>query len=98
MNKNLVKTVENKGLISNLDELLIDRLANDYYKSLSKEIKINNIKVIDNDKYNLIYDEIYGAAVRLKVSNKLYHELNCTIKHGVKCILGFKKDIFEIAY
>lgn len=98
MDKNLVTNLQNEGKVSNLDKLLLNCLVNDYFRSLLNDITTKNIKVIDNKKYNLIYDEVYGAEVRLKVSNKLRRVINCSIKHETVKILGFKKDIFRIIY
>lgn len=98
MDKNLVTNLQNEGEVSNLDKLLLNCLVNDYVRSLLNDITTKNIKVIDNKKYNLIYDEVYGAEVRLKVSNKLRRVINCSIKHETVKILGFKKDIFQIIY
>ena len=98
MDKNLVTNLQNEGKVSNLDKLLLNCLVNDYFRSLLNDITTKNIKVIDNKKYNLIYDEVYGAEVRLKVSNKLRRVINCSIKHETVKILGFKKDIFQIIY
>lgn len=98
MDKNLVTNLQNEGKGTNLDKLMIDRLVNDYFSSLLNDIENKNIKVIDSNKYNLVYDEIYGAEVRLKLSKKLNKVLNCHIKHDTKKILGFKKNIFQIIY
>lgn len=98
MDKNLVTNLQNEGKVSNLDKLLLNCLVNDYVRSLLNDITTKNIKIIDNKKYNLIYDEVYGAEVRLKVSNKLRRVINCSIKHETVKILGFEKDIFQIIY
>lgn len=99
MDKNIITNVQNGKIDSGrLEKLMINRVVNDYFKLLSEDIKTKNINVIDKDKYILIYDKIYGARIRIKLSRKLQSELNCHIKHEIKKILCFKKDIFQIIY
>ena len=82
--------------IEALEETIMNRIIDEYFISLLHGLLIENKEVINRRDYPLIYDNINGAKIRIRLNEKLKEVSPFTIIHEHKKFLWIKSDIFKI--